>query len=230
MREEKVKQLRKIFEPGQILAIDCFLKYLNRLKDFAEAKNFEMEQGESFVVDIKEHPIAALTLIRTFKDSYVVEFEYMDQYITLSEEFIDESSSNNTKLVAIKKAEELIKSLDNQKDMEAGEAEINAMCKALANFCIDSKFPKWAKWIAIDANGTVWVCPRKPKIAPSSESWTGDGDIYAHPKHIYTLSSMEGIDWKKARVNIDKVLQRIKHKIQGPVELCLKNAMSILKN
>ena len=100
---------------------------------------------------------------------------------------------------------------DEQKYTEAGEAEINAICKALANFCIDSKFPEWAKWIAIDGNGKVWVYSRRPKIAPLSEVWAGEENMCYHPKHIYTLSSMEGIDCKKACLSIDKVLHQIKH-------------------
>jgi len=170
-----------------------------------------MGQGESFVVDIKEHPIAALILIRTFEDNYMVEFDYMGQTIILSQEFKDESSNNNIKLVAIKKAEEFIKSLDEQQDTEAGEAEINAICKAVAELCIDSKFPEWIKWIAIDSDGKTWGFDKKPKINKILKEWWLVVNSNNLPLFLGRISSMEGIDWRKSCVSVNKFLQQIKH-------------------
>lgn len=210
MIEEKVKQLRKILETEKTnLTINDILDGLERLKSFASA-GFPMREGEVFRVHVRG-TFAYLDLMQTYADSYQVGLVYKGQSFILSEAIMDRSSFSSIcelKETIVLKAKELIKSLEEQKDTEADEAEINAICKAISKFCIDSKIPEWIKWVAIDPYGKLWFFDKKPEINKFfNDTWTSRESGYC-PMHFYTLDSMEGIDWRKSCVSIDEILQK----------------------
>lgn len=52
--------------------------------------------------------------------------------------------------------------------------------------------PCWAKWIAVDMDGAVYVYDAEPFICGSNEYWSVEGT-----PHLLCYVDLEGADWRK---------------------------------
>ena len=62
-----------------------------------------------------------------------------------------------------------------------------------------SDWPDWAKWIAIDSTGNVFLYEKN--TSPLDDVWRYYDNIYEHIG-IFTAEEMESIDWKETLVEL----------------------------